>query len=232
MNFRPLISMYVICLATILLCYNACVDEESSKRKPVLKIEKDTLLALTPKVEKPLQSYPDFLQDLQIKKQEYIKAGNKDSLKHLFFQFIHKDLPAYWTGTKWDFNGITRTPKEGAIACGYFITNTLTDAGFDIPRFKLAQAPSSKMIEALCTNIQKPANFQAMKAYAKNQENETVFIVGLDFHTGYITKASNDEIYFIHSNYIRREGVVKERIDKSVALKKSKFYMIGRLFVK
>ena len=85
------------------------------------------------------------------------------------------------------------------------------------------------MIETLCVDIQKPATFEDLIRYIEGQKNETVFIVGLDFHTGYITKASNDEIYFIHSNYIHQEGVVKERIEESKALKSSNFYMIGNL---
>lgn len=228
MNFHPSISFYTICL-TLLLCFNACVQKEvdASKKENPLKTEADALSSPPSKAENPLQPYPDFLQNLQIQRQKHFETANKDSLKHLFFQFIHKDVPAYWTGTKWNFNGITRTPKEGKIACGYFITNTLTDFGLDIPRFKLAQVPSSEMIEALCVNIQKPVNFEGLVNYIERQENETVFIVGLDFHTGYITKASNDEIYFIHSNYIGREGVVKERIRESAALKASGFYMIG-----
>ena len=58
--------------------------------------------------------------------------NNKNEKKKLCCETIHNGIPGYWIGTVWDFNGVTRTPKQGAIACGYFVTNVLTDLGFKI----------------------------------------------------------------------------------------------------
>jgi hypothetical protein len=48
-----------------------------------------------------------------------------------------------------------------------------------------------------------------------------VYIIGLDFHTGFIVN-DGTENWFIHSNYIARKGVTKEAILNSAALRSSK----------
>ena len=48
-----------------------------------------------------------------------------------------------------------------------------------------------------------------------------VYIIGLDFHTGFIVN-DGKENWFIHSNYVGRTGVTKETVLNSEALKSSK----------
>lgn len=170
-------------------------------------------------------SYIQFLSNVQEQK---AKFSNTNEAKKLLFEIYNTSIPKYWIGTKWDFNGTTRKPNKGTIACGYFVTNILADLGFKIERVKLAQDVSSKMINVLCVNVKRFGDFNKLKEYIKNQPNYSVFIIGLDYHTGYVLKA-DDKIYFLHSNYIDKEGVVKEEIDNSRALRSSKSYMIGYL---
>jgi hypothetical protein len=177
--------------------------------------------------EKPSITYEDFLSSVKTEKEKLKTKPIADS-KEYFFQLINNKIPAYWTGTAWDFNGVTRKPGEGKIACGYFITNTLTDLGFSIERVKLAQAASSVLIKATCVDIKHCAGFDGLKTYLAAQPEHSVFIVGLDFHTGYIAKERKD-CYFIHSNYINSKGVTKEKIDVSEALQASKTFMIGSI---
>lgn len=145
-----------------------------------------------------------------------------------FFHLVNDSLPAYWNGTPWDFYGMTRTPQQGEIACGYFVTNTLADLGLKIERVKLAQCASGEMIKKLCTDIHTFSGIKNFEAYMDKQPENSVFIVGLDFHTGYIVKDVTGS-YFLHSNYIKRKGVMKEKIGESAALAKNKFFMIGSL---
>jgi hypothetical protein len=177
--------------------------------------------------EKPSISYEDFLTVVKTEREKLKSKPLADS-KEYFFQLINYKIPAYWAGTPWDFNGVTRKPGEGKIACGYFITNTMVDLGFSIERVKLAQAASSVLIKATCVDIKYCAGFEGLKTYLSGQPEHTVFIVGLDFHTGYITKEKKD-CYFIHSNYIDSKGVTKEKIDISEALQASKTFMIGSI---
>jgi hypothetical protein len=180
-----------------------------------------------PNTEKPKISYQDFLKEVKAERENLRNKPLLDAKKY-FFTLINEKIPAYWTGTPWDFNGVTRQPGEGSIACGYFITNTLVDLGFDIERVKLAQAASSVLIKATCTNIKNYNDFEDLTSYLDKADNYSVFIVGLDFHTGYITKEKND-CYFIHSNYIGSKGVTKEKIKESKALNASKTWMIGSI---
>ncbi|PIE50058.1 MAG: hypothetical protein CSA38_05125 [Flavobacteriales bacterium] len=170
------------------------------------------------------KDYRLFLNELGVEKLTAIEKRN------LFFSFINQDIPNYWTGTKWDFNGNTRLPQQGKIACGYFITNTLSDFGLKINRIHLAQEPSSKMIKKLCNrkSIRRFADFNQLKKYLSNGLKQEIFIIGLDYHTGFIIKDENN-FYFLHSNYIQKEGVVKEKIENSKALHASKSFMIGSL---
>lgn len=151
-----------------------------------------------------------------------------NSTRKFLFRVVAVDMPRYWKGTKWDFNGVTRTPGEGAIACGYFITTILDDAGLKLNRARLAQEPSSVLIKSTCNKIKNCSGFDQLKTYLDSAEDKSVFIVGLDFHTGFIIKQAG-QCYFLHSNYINKSGVVKELIDESRALKSSKSFMIGCL---
>lgn len=177
---------------------------------------------------KPAQtSYPAFLEQVKTQKKDWGQTVTPESRKY-FFVLVNEYIPRYWGGTPWDFNGTTRTPGQGQIACGYFITNTLVDLGFPIERVKLAQAASSVLIQAVTTDIAYPKSVEGLRQYALARPDESVFIVGLDFHTGYVTRKGNS-VYFIHSNYIDRKGVMKELVEKSAALANNKFFMIGSI---
>ncbi|MFZ4797639.1 MAG: hypothetical protein ACOYMA_09105 [Bacteroidia bacterium] len=55
------------------------------------------------------------------------------------YKTIINEFFTQWYGTSWSFYGQTRIPKFGSIACGYFVTTILYDAGFDIPRVEWAK---------------------------------------------------------------------------------------------
>lgn len=154
--------------------------------------------------------------------------GDVGEKQDRFFTFINADVPNYWVGTKWDFNGTTRTPQNGTIACGYFVTTVLDDFGIKLKRIQLAQQVSSVMITTLCDSksIKRFSKIEQVETYLNGRNKEEIFIVGLDFHTGFIIK-DQSKLYFLHSNYIQKEGVVKEEIRNSRALLSSKSFMIG-----
>jgi len=169
--------------------------------------------------------YGEFLETV---KQTRTTFPDAPSAQDALFNWVDKDMFQYWDPTKWDFNGISRVPGEGEIACGYFVTTILQDLGFDIDRVRLAQAASGVMIEELTQDIKTTRSLDAMLEYVKSQPEGSVFIIGLDFHTGFITSAP-EGVFFLHSNYIAREGVVREPAISSEALHQSGFYMIGNL---
>lgn len=150
--------------------------------------------------------------------------------KELFTHLLVDSIFNYWYGTKWDFNGHTKTPRNGEIACGYFITTTLKDLGIRLNRIKLAQQASSEIIKKLCkpSTIQMYSNLDQLKSYLAPLKDNEILILGLDYHVGFVVKRDGKN-YFIHSNYIDREGVIKEELATSLAIRSSNIYMIGNI---
>jgi len=144
---------------------------------------------------------------------------------------ISNEIFPYWYGTKWDFNGSTRIPKEGKIACGYFVTNILTDMGFNIPRIKWAQSASEIFIIKIAHgNVKRFFNkpISEIERYLQTSGNG-VYLVGLDIHVGFIV-VENNNMSFIHSNYYQPKiGVMSEKIDSKNPLNDSKYRIIGKL---
>ena len=144
-------------------------------------------------------------------------------------QYIADSLVPCWYGTPWDFNGCTITPQKGKIACGYFVTTVLKDAGVNINRVKMATCPSSILIKAVCSEIKTYGNKPVSDFISRVKQKEPgLFIVGLDKHTGFIYNDGSD-VYFIHSSYYAPKCVVKEKAAESPALIYSNIRMIGRI---
>jgi hypothetical protein len=147
-----------------------------------------------------------------------------EEISDYWINTIGNDLFLQWQNTPWDFNGTTSTPHEGAIACGYFVTAMLQDMTVKLNRIKLSTCASSEMMKSLTPlqpikrlNHLSYADFNTeIKKYGKG-----VYVIGLDFHTGFIVN-DGKENWFIHSNYIGRKGVTKETVTSSEALQASK----------
>lgn len=139
-------------------------------------------------------------------------------------------IPA-WIGTPWDFNGTSEKPKQGNIACGYFVTTILRDAGLSLARIKLAQCASEQMITSLVqskyihrfSNVKIEDFIQSIK-----DQGYGLYIVGLDNHTGFIYN-DGKEICFIHSSFIAPRKVQKENAGASWILQKSKYKVLGKI---
>jgi hypothetical protein len=150
---------------------------------------------------------------------------NKKRLTH----FIADSLLPCWYGTPWDFNGTTQTPQTGAIACGYFVTTTLRDAGMKIDRVKLAQCASEQLVKTTCTDLQRFSNRSLEDFVAAVKKNGFgLYITGLDNHTGFIYNDGR-EVYFIHSGVIAPRCALREKAIESVTLRNSKYRVVGRI---
>ena len=147
---------------------------------------------------------------------------------------LEHQLPAMmrcWLGTKWDFNGTAAKPGEGKIACGYFVSTVLRDAGLDVNRFRLAQQPASLIIETFIhRDDTTTASRQDYQVFVERMaERPTgVYICGLDTHVGFIVNKS-DGFRFIHSSGSDPYEVVDESPEDAGVLQRSKIRMIGNL---
>ncbi len=144
---------------------------------------------------------------------------SEDSLSHLFTNLLTKQIIPHWLGTPWSFEGHTSVPGSGEIACGYFVSTTLKDVGFNLDRYKFAQ--QRPIHEAKTLAIGKPLleinnnSTTERITILKDKLKEGIYFIGFDqSHVGYIQK-KNGELFVIHSNYIGSEGVVIERINDS-----------------
>jgi hypothetical protein len=136
-----------------------------------------------------------------------------------------------WMGTPWTFTGTSQTPRQGSIACGYFVTTTLQQVGVTLDRVRLAQAASEKMILATTD----PASVRrysdaSLESFLEGlrSQGEGYYIVGLDNHTGFLKVAPDGEVTFIHSGPGR--GVVVEVPAEATELATSRYRVTGKLF--
>jgi hypothetical protein len=185
--------------------------------------------------------YKDYLRSITTVKDSlsglYIKADSIKKLaiinysKEYLLQIITSSIFSCWYNTKWDFNGKTRTPKQGAIACGYFVTTVLYDIGLNIPRIKWAESASEVFIKKMSKQIKRFYNSSIEDVLSYIQKNEDgLYIVGLDCHVGFIYKI-NDKIKFVHSSYYQPDiGVMEEDFTTKNPLKDSKYRVVGRIF--
>ncbi|NOQ75582.1 MAG: hypothetical protein GQ574_26465 [Crocinitomix sp.] len=148
--------------------------------------------------------------------------------KYLLHQFEDVIFP-YWVGTPWDYNGYTNRPgKDKIVACGYFVSTTLKHMGFNWNRYDLAKMYSLKIVENTCSEIKKYTQISTVIEYVKRRPNN-LYIVGLDSHVGFILK-SNNQVWFVHSNYYGAVGPEQELAIDSPALNSSNNYHIGTFF--
>jgi hypothetical protein len=187
------------------------------------------------------KDYSTVLQEIQAEKESFQSAYSQanvsekskiiEEVKTYLNKAISKDIFPQWYGTKWDFNGTTRTPKKGEIACGYFVTTVLMDVGFKIPRVKWAQSASEVFIQKLAPeNLKRFTDrpLSEVKKYLFNEGNG-LYLVGLDTHVGFVL-VEGKKISFIHSNYYYPEvGVMKEDISTKNPLNDSHYRIFGKL---
>lgn len=211
-------NRYIFSLLLLIACNETVLKQEPETTTSAIQKEKDSLTY------QQFQSLIDSTR-LSLRKIYSIDAQKAIAkIKDYLVQIIGSDFYHYWQGTPWDYNGITNVPKEGKIACGFFVTTVLKHAGVKLNRYKLAVCPSLTMMKKL-TSPQSIKNLSALSCegfvdWLKNQ-GKSVFIVGLDYHTGFIVN-DGEGCWFIHSNYINKIGVTKEKVSQSIALEASK----------
>jgi len=146
------------------------------------------------------------------------------------FEKIRGDIFDAWYGTPWTFEGHTTIPRQGSVACGYFVTTVLQDAGFKIPRVQWAQLASEYIILNMTDDVKRFSNkpVEDVAVYIK-QKGDGLYIVGLDLHVGFIYK-SGETIRFVHSNYYEPDtGVMAQELYGDNPLANSGYRVIGKI---
>lgn len=211
-------------------CLSGCAHPEDPSPVPAAT-------AITPETFVP---YRDLLATIEAQRLRFLSAytgadslGREaliDSARGYVFDRITLDLFPQWYGTAWDFNGITRTPRQGKIACGYFVNTVLQDAGFRLPRIKWSQLGAEEVTVKVSHRIKRFRDrpVQEVEAYIRAQ-GDGLYKVGLDSHVGFLMKRG-DEVRFVHSNYYQRDiGVMSEPLVGHNPLAASRYRIVGTL---
>ena len=77
------------------------------------------------------------------------RAAHLASARQLLLTTLDSTVFPAWEGTPGALNGTTWEPRRGSIACGYFATMSLHDAGLHLRRTRLAKPASEVIIKNL-----------------------------------------------------------------------------------
>jgi len=164
---------------------------------------------------------------------ESLRQGNIsfDNIKAEFTDHLVNKIIPYWYGTPWSFEGHTTVPRQGEIACGYFISTTLSDMGIKLNRYKLAQKSpidEAKIISCGAV-IHSVVQESTEKAFEEIDQltQEGLYFIGFDTgHVGYLLKREG-QLFLIHSNYFSPGLVCIELFKESRVFKNfSKFHLV------
>lgn len=172
-----------------------------------------------------------YVDSIRIKLKADYQSGkiNLDSAGRVYANLMVNHIFPYWMGTEWDFNGYTAIPREGKVACGYFVSTTMKHSGMNLNRFKMAQKSASEAalyIEKKDSLEKYLIDRDSFVKVFMGKSKDGLYKVGLSFHVGFLYKIGT-KLYFIHSNYIEAEGVIIEDADTSMALSASRVFLVS-----
>lgn len=193
------------------------------------------------KVEPDRERYEVLVAELQRWRknlaQDYSKARTQEQKSvvekdaRVILEMMLPEMMRCWVGTPYDFNGTAEKPGKERIACGYYVSTVIRDAGFRVDRYKLAQQPSENIMRTFlpgdACNLKVGDDYSKYADWVEGLE-PGVYLIGLDTHVGFIV-VSPDGMHFFHSSGARAVGVVEESRDDSWALRKSNWRMLGGL---
>lgn len=158
----------------------------------------------------------------------------RDEIAHdarVIFELVVPEMMRCWLGTGYDFNGIAREPGEGKIACGYFVSTVLRDAGFKVDRYELAQQPSGNIMRSFIPRkvcrLKIGVDYEEYGDWLEERE-DGIYLIGLDTHVGFIL-VRNSQVRFFHSSGIGKKGVVNENREAAEAIRRSDWRLLGPL---
>ena len=158
------------------------------------------------------------------------KAAIENDAK-LILELMLPEMMRCWVGTPYDFNGTAEKPGTDRVACGYYVSTLIRDAGFRVNRYKLAQQPSENIMRTFlpadACKLKVGEDYSAYADWVERME-PGVYLIGLDTHVGFIVVRPGG-MHFFHSSGHRKVGVVEENRENAWALRKSNWRMLGRL---
>ena len=140
-------------------------------------------------------------------------------------------IPA-WFGTPWAFYGTSTVPKQGSIACGYFVSTVLQQAGFHVERVHMAQQPSEYIVKTFAPESSlkrfRTGSSALVVSWLRTQA-DGVYTVGLDLHTGFVVKRGT-QVEFCHSSYLSQPAEVQCNDALTDPAFVSRYHIVGPVF--
>lgn len=157
--------------------------------------------------------YDDVLADLVADRQrieQLPRSTARERARARLLWAFREDLAPAWFGTPWAFHGTSQVPRTGAIACGYFVSTLLEDAGLRVERVRLAQQASEYIVKTFAPPSEvrrfRRGDHAAVVADTLTRP-DGLYVVGMDVHVGMLVKRA-DTLEFCHSSYVDRAVVV------------------------
>jgi hypothetical protein len=184
---------------------------------------------------RPREAYPEALARLDLRRQDLARrhrAGEEvlDEARSAVLESVSEDIFPAWYGTEWDFYGTSQTPGQGQIACGYFVSTVLRDAGFEVERVRLAQQASENIIKSLVPS-------EAIRRYSREsvdgvldeieEQGDGLYLVGLDYHVAFVLR-EGERLDMCHSSVLDPGAVVCEPARSAPAMS-SGYHVTGQL---
>ncbi|MFD2720095.1 hypothetical protein ACFST9_15335 [Hymenobacter monticola] len=159
------------------------------------------------------------------------RAARLVEARELLLTALDSTIFPAWEGTPWAFYGTTWEPRRGRIACGYFVTTSLHDAGLRLQRTVLAKQTSECIIKNLTSEAHitryrgvEPADFvRQVRALGPG-----LYVLGLDFHVAFLRVRAGGAVQMVHSSYVGPGTVVREAAESSAAIG-SKYRVLGKV---
>jgi hypothetical protein len=160
MHKRPILILVSLCTIGIVALLLAGKKQDA---RPAAKAVESPAWASSDPRRTDSQSYKELVARLEAERialaARYRQAASSvqkadviSQARTLVSRSIYTEIFRSWYGTAWDFNGTTEVPQQGKIACGYFVTTVLRDAGWRVQRARLAQQASENIILSLTTD--------------------------------------------------------------------------------
>jgi len=141
-------------------------------------------------------------------------------------------LMSRWVGTRWGLGPPqTRRPHHGKVNCGTFVALVLRDAGFKLNVWRWQLQSARRAVISLTPRRTRRYFFRApikeLLAEVRRM-GPGLYVIGLDFHIGFLRLDKNGGPRFIHASWIEKK-VVDEPAKTAVPIVTSRHVVVGKI---
>ena len=162
------------------------------------------------------------------------RAARRRQLPRIRGQLLSRidELHRLWRGSRWGLGMPQSTrPHRGKTNCGLFVAVVLRDAGFRLPIWKFNRQASRDAIRSVAPRrAMRYFHRVPIERFAAGVKamGPGLFLIGLDFHIGFLRYDELRGLRFVHASYIDKV-VVDEPVERAEAIISSRYRVVGKL---